>query len=291
VYWGTNNAGKVKTSWSTNAYLGPATATGFLTNTVYNLASNTLYYFAFYATNLVGDAWATNILPFSTLGPPSVDNGAGATNLTGASATLCGTSAGNPTPDAYIYWVQRTAWPTNPHGPTWCRSVPKIGAFSTSVTVSPGSTYYYRCYASNSIGQDAWAFSSVAFTSPAVVVTQYWDTAADAGLQGGNGMWSTTDAKWSTATIGTALAAWSNPGAARFLAPSSSAASTITLTNAVNVNSVIVSGSQYTLILTNGGQMQGGAAISDIGCAAGAANNKVMLVGGSSTSKWDVGGS
>ncbi len=292
VYWGPTNAGTSKAGWATNAYLGTNNV-GFLTNTVYTLSASTRYYFSFYASNSVNGAWASPAVLFSTLGPPVVNNGGGATNTSGTSWMLQGeVTGGSPTPDAYIYWgstdgvTDKSAW-TNvvPVGPT-------NGPFSTVVAVSFGSTNYYRSYASNSVGQAAWASSSVAFTSPVapfVAQTQYWDIAASPGIQGGHGTWSTTDVNWSQSATGTVLTSWSVGGDhAWFVTPSNGAASVVTVASRINVGSVSIKGSPYTLVVTNGGQMLAGSAASLIGSLS--TNNTLIVAGGAGvTSRWEVG--
>lgn len=116
--------------------------------------------------------------------------------------------------------------------------------------------------------------------------TQYWDTDSAAGIQGGNAAWSTSEAKWSGAIGGTALGVWTNGNDARFVTPARGSPSTVTLTNSLNVGSVTMEGSVYTLIVTNGGQMRAGSAGSSIGT--NAANNTVIVTGGGS--RWDGGG-
>jgi autotransporter-associated beta strand protein len=70
AYWGTANGGTNPAAWANSAYVGKwtnvvstniaYTATGLALNT------NTIYYFAFRATNAVYSVWATNVLSFTT---------------------------------------------------------------------------------------------------------------------------------------------------------------------------------------------------------------------------------
>lgn len=100
--------------------------------------------------------------------PPLVDNGGGASNIAARSATLNGTVVtGVPPPRVTIYWG-RTDGGTNRIA--WSNAVDmsvQAGSFSYALTgLQPGTSYYYRCYATNAGGQ-AWASSSASFATPA----------------------------------------------------------------------------------------------------------------------------
>lgn len=85
----------------------------------------------------------------------SVDNAGGATNVTSTSATLCGnlTSTGAAPTTVGLYWGP-TDGGTNPAA--WSNSVNlgilSVGAFSATCSLQPNTLYYYRCWASNSLG-------------------------------------------------------------------------------------------------------------------------------------------
>jgi len=67
VYWGSTNGGQAKGSWESNEYFGIST-TGILSTNVVNLAAATPYYYNFYASNAIGDAWAGISSNFTTVG-------------------------------------------------------------------------------------------------------------------------------------------------------------------------------------------------------------------------------
>lgn len=99
-----------------------------------------------------------------------VNNADGATNVTMSSAWLNGvltaTSAGEPAV-VRVYWGPvdaGTAWGT------WANaynfgSITQGHHLSTSVSVSPATTYYYRFYATNAAGE-GWASASATFLTP-----------------------------------------------------------------------------------------------------------------------------
>jgi dipeptidyl aminopeptidase/acylaminoacyl peptidase len=104
---------------------------------------------------------------------PTVTNSTGASNIASTSATLNGelTSTGGVNPTVHIYWGDNNggttpgAWDNNVN-----LGVKGLGTFYTDISgLTPGSTYYYRCYASNSAGSD-WADSTASFITPVKLV-------------------------------------------------------------------------------------------------------------------------
>lgn len=118
-------------------------------------------------------------------------------------------------------------------------------------------------------------------------IPQYWDTDSSAGIQGGNGVWSSSDSNWTTnRRVASAPAPWGSGNFAYFVNPSNGAASTVTLSSSLNVGFVTLAGQPYTLIVTNGGQMLNGVSNSFIGDTK--TGNVVVITG--SGSLWDLGG-
>jgi hypothetical protein len=103
---------------------------------------------------------------------------------------------------------------------------------------------------------------------------QYWDPSSSAGYQQGDGAWSATETNWST--NGTILSAWVNTNDAVF--PAKGGASAITLTSSLTSSAVNVTGSVYTVIVTNGGRLVSTAVA--IGGGKAANDNRVQVVGG-----------
>jgi hypothetical protein len=130
----------------------PATAGyGFTSDTYYDLSTG----------------WGP--LPAPTA--PSVTNTGGATAITPTTATLNGnlTSDGGSSTSVTVYWGASDGSTTIGN---WANHTDPVtrsaGAFSADITgLTLGTTYYYRCYAVNSIDH-AWADSSATFTAAAV---------------------------------------------------------------------------------------------------------------------------
>ena len=170
-FWGPANGGLAWGGWAFTNYLG-TNGVGTLTNQIGGLSGGTPYYYTFYATNGIGDAWAPGTTSFWTsasAGAPSVDNGGGAINIGQTSAQLCGTVlGGNPNPNVWIYWgttdgtTNKGLWNLPPIslGPLG------LGGFASPVQAGllANQQYWYHCYVTNSYG-DAWAPASTNFTT------------------------------------------------------------------------------------------------------------------------------
>ena len=98
--------------------------------------------------------------------PPTVVN-SGASGIEATTATIGGevTDTGNEDPDVTLYWGDNDGG-TNPGA--WDNAIPFVdqdGTFSAGVSSLTGATtYYFRCFASNSAGDD-WANSTASFTT------------------------------------------------------------------------------------------------------------------------------
>lgn len=151
VYWGTTDGETNKGSWGARTNFGFCIEGQALTTQV-SANSNTLYYYRFYATNAVGEeCWASASASFLTFAPPVLNNGPGASPVGYDTATLNGNLTDCQGADVTIYWGQNSiAWAnTNSLG-----SQPP-GPFRVLISgLSPGSGYYYRCYGTNSYGED-----------------------------------------------------------------------------------------------------------------------------------------
>ncbi len=98
--------------------------------------------------------------------PPTVTNASGATSVTATTATLNGnlTSNGGADTTVYIHWGDNDGgtgtWDTNVN-----LGIRTAGAFSTPITsLSTGTTYYYRCSATNSAGT-SWTSDTSSFVA------------------------------------------------------------------------------------------------------------------------------
>ena len=110
------------------------------------------------------------------LGSPQVDNAGGASGIMTNSAVLNGTlaSVGSAPAAVWVFWgtsdgiTNKGNWA---HADSFGVNVgtPPV-AYATNVTgLSPGTTYYYRYYASNAVGE-AWADSSASFNNAVLAV-------------------------------------------------------------------------------------------------------------------------
>ena len=170
IFWGLTDATTNKASWGgTNA--AGVLPTGIFSNKVTGLAPNATYYYRCYASNGFADCWAPAASNFTTLATnPVVDNATGAAGVTGTNAWLRGTltSTGGLPTTVTIYWGL-TNWGTTNTG--WANTnamgVLPTGLFSNQVNgLTPVTKYYYRCYATNTVG-GAWAASTTNFTTTA----------------------------------------------------------------------------------------------------------------------------
>ncbi|MDD4872457.1 MAG: PKD domain-containing protein [Kiritimatiellae bacterium] len=170
IFWGPTDGGTNTVAWTNICEFGALTIGPFSTN-VTGLASNTTYYYRCYASNAFGTAWAPSATNFVTAGVPTlaINNDGGALDVTSNSATLNGNLAsggGTNGADIVIYWgtsdggTNKGAWVENIYL-GWRGT----GLFSTNIFgLLSGTTYYYRCFASNSFGT-AWAPSTTNFTT------------------------------------------------------------------------------------------------------------------------------
>ena len=141
---------------------GGAPSTGYLTYQATNLTQNTWYWYTYYASNVSADVWAQPSTRFKTLGAPGVNNANSATNLKYTAAVLNGTLTNGGSANISIYWWAAASSVTN----VLTFPVPVFeGVFSTNLTgLSPATTYYYQCFASNVYGW-AWADAATNFTT------------------------------------------------------------------------------------------------------------------------------
>ncbi len=177
VYWGPSDGTNNPSTWGDSAYIGSYTNLGTvpLSHPVTGLSADTNYY-TFRATNALVDLWAEPSERFMRLGPPAVMNRP-ASSAAGY-ASLNGDLTAGGVADVIVYWgpsdggSNKTAWAhTNTMGQLL------TGTFSTNTTpgLLYGLTYYYRCYATNSIGHD-WADSSATFLTLSHSESTGWET-------------------------------------------------------------------------------------------------------------------
>jgi uncharacterized protein (TIGR02145 family) len=152
------------TCWSTTANptisgskTTDATATGSFVSNLSGLNAGTLYHYRAYATNSTGTSYG-NDFTFTTLAPtPPVVTTAAVTSITNIAAVSGGsiTSDGNG-----IISAKGVCWSTST-GPTVAGPKTNEGAGTASFvsnlgSLLPGTTYYVRAYATNSLGTTAY---------------------------------------------------------------------------------------------------------------------------------------
>jgi len=142
----------------TNNKISNGTGTGSFTSSITGLAANTTYHVRAYATNSAGTAYGGDIT-FTTppiIVPPTVPtvNTTAITNITTSTAT----SGGNVTSDGGATVTARgVCWSTNIN-PTVALSTKTIdgtgtGSFTSNMSsLTPGTLYHVRAYATNSAG-------------------------------------------------------------------------------------------------------------------------------------------
>ena len=188
VYWDLTDQGTTKEDWVNSHSLG-ATGEGSLATNVTGLSPETPYYYRFYATNTYGEDWsaASN---FTTVGL-NVTTAGGAQIITQGVARLNGDV--NKDTDISIFWdvVDR-----GPNSGGWAKSVMlggvAAGTFSTDASnLLYGLTYYYRCFASNTVdGSTAWSSAAEfslpvpAGSTPPVVLNVTTKNLSDTGTPG-----------------------------------------------------------------------------------------------------------
>ncbi len=183
MYYGTSNGGTNPTAWTTNVSLG--LQGGAFATSLTNLAANTAYYFAAFASNSAGATWAQPSRSFTTAsGNPAVVTNFPASNVQGASAILNGqvVSVGVGTPNITLYYGASDA---GANAGAWANSIylgAQSGSFSvTAMGLVTNTTYYFTAAAVNADGT-AWAQPSLSFTTlptaPVVsVLTYHYDNA------------------------------------------------------------------------------------------------------------------
>ena len=188
VYWDLTDKGTTKEDWVNSYSLGTA-GEGSLATNVTGLSPETPYYYRFYATNTYGEDWsvASN---FTTVGL-NVTTAGGAQIITQSVARLNGDV--NKDTDISIFWdvVDR-----GPNSGGWAKSVMLGGVaagtfFTDASNLLYGLTYYYRCFASNTVdGSTAWSSAAEfslpvpAGSTPPVVLNVTTKNLSDTGTPG-----------------------------------------------------------------------------------------------------------
>lgn len=185
IYWGIVDGGT--DSWANEVDLG-SVSVGEFSTVVSGLESGREYWFRAWASNDAGGFWATESMSFRTMGAPVVAPAA-VSDVTASSAVLGGTLSGGIA-DVTVVWdtadqgLILSEW-------SHCAVITDqaLGTFSSSVTeLLPETTYCFRSYASNELGQ-AWS-EVLSFTTPAasdvdyVLIEDFDSLTVDAAIAG-----------------------------------------------------------------------------------------------------------
>jgi uncharacterized protein (TIGR02145 family) len=137
---------------TTNDKTSDGTGSGSFTSFISGLTANTTYTLRAYATNSAGTAYS-EVSTFSTIGVAPVLTTGGVSVLS-ATSVICG---GNVTQDGGAAIIARgVCWGTHQNPTTSDNKTSNglgLGSFSSSITgLLPATTYYFRAYATNTIG-------------------------------------------------------------------------------------------------------------------------------------------
>ncbi len=195
----TSNGGSAVTArgicWSnttnpsiTNSKTNDGTGSGSFTSSVTGLAPGAIYYIRAYATNSIGTTYGNEITTTTTAILPVIS-----TSTVSGITSNAATSGGNITSDGgAAVTVRGVCWSTS-QNPTIASSKTTngtaTGSFTSSITgLTPGTTYYVRAYATNSIGT---AYGNEVTTTttailPAISTSSVTGLTSIAAISGGN---------------------------------------------------------------------------------------------------------
>ncbi len=188
VCWSTNQNPVVSLTKANTGTTSDGSGTGNFTSSISDLSPGTTFYVRAYATNSKGTAYGAQ-QTFTTTAVLSTVSTTNASSVTSTTAT----SGGNISADGGASVTARgVCWSTS-QNPTITNSKTTDGAgtgsFTSSITgLSPGTTYYARAYATNSIGT---AYGNqISFTTTVVVPVLTTTTASavtsSSATSGGN---------------------------------------------------------------------------------------------------------
>ena len=168
LVWGTS-------SGSSTYSVTSGTGTGTYTASITGLSITTNYFVRAFATNSVGTVYGAET-SFTTLGiAPTVSATASVTSITGSTAT----SGGTITSDGGATVTSRgLVWGTSSGSSTYSvTSGSGTGTYTSSITgLTPGTLYYVRSYATNSVGTSYGAETSFTTSNYITIGNQAWSS-------------------------------------------------------------------------------------------------------------------
>ena len=178
--YATSNTGLTIENTAADTVIVSGTEIGTFNSAITSLTAGTTYYYRTYATNSVGTTYG-NEQNFTTLAKPTVSTAA-ASAITSTTATLNGniTSDGGAiiTARGFVYAISNTDLIIGTTGVANVVVSGTTGTFSEQITsLTAGTTYYYRAYATNSVNTTYGGEQS--FTTLAVAPTASTTAASD----------------------------------------------------------------------------------------------------------------
>lgn len=174
ICWSSTNT----TPTIVNSKTSDGTGIGIFSSILSNLTPNTNYYIRAYATNSMGTGYG-NVISFKTIivSLPTGINLNSISSISKTSATTGGsitTDGGSPITAKGVCWSSTTSSPTIANSIT--NDGTGINQFTSNLTnLNPGTTYYVRSYATNSLGtvySNSQSFTTLPPTLPSGLTTQ-----------------------------------------------------------------------------------------------------------------------